>query len=104
MRVRQKQIIIRMTEEEYNTFKKRLDKTGLSQNDFAIKCLNSTQINIVEGITELMRELRAVGNNLNQIARAINSGKVDKLPAIEELEKGVAEVWRSLRRLMAGKA
>ncbi len=99
MRKRQRQIIIRVTEDEANIFKTRLAKTKLKQNNFAIKCLLNHPVYAIENMQDLLLQLKALGNNLNQIARAINSGKTIPPPAISELAGGVNELWRFLKLL-----
>ena len=53
---------------------------------------------IINGVDELADELRCVGNNLNQITRAVNTGMiyvVDLNETREELKK----IWQSLNSL-----
>jgi hypothetical protein len=78
MRKRNIQIIIRLDKDEHEHFKKRVKKSGLSQEAY--------MRHLIGGIIPtdapppdyhaMMRELRAIGNNLNQIAqkaRALNA-------------------------------
>lgn len=95
-RTRPKQIIIRMTQEEYDAYQKRLQKTKLNGNSFGIKCLLNNPITVIDDIPELIRQLKGIGNNLNQLARAANSGK-DVPINFDELDEGVKEIWRWLR-------
>ena len=52
---------------------------------------------VINGVDELADELRRVGNNLNQITRAVNAGmiSVDLNETREELKK----IWQSLNSL-----
>lgn len=102
MRNRRRQILIRMSDDEIAIFKKRLEKSKLKQNDFSVKCLLCQPINVVEDMPELIRQLKSIGNNLNQIARAINSGQATPIQAVTDLEEGVGKLWRLLRSLKAG--
>lgn len=102
-RTRHKQIKIRMTDEEYVAYQEQLEKSKMKGNEYGLSCLLNKPINVVEDIPELTRQLRGIGNNLNQLARAANTGQVMPPPAVEELQKGVEELWRLLRRLKGGK-
>lgn len=91
-----------MTEEEYSQYQERLNRSNLSGNDFGIHCLLNHKINVIEGVPELTRQLRGIGNNLNQIARAANSGQ--PIPSVvTDLQEGVKELWQWLRRQKAVK-
>ena len=51
---------------------------------------------------EVTKELNAIGNNINQIARRVNStGSVYK-EDIEDIRKEMDEIWRSLRSTLSG--
>lgn len=91
-----------MTDCETTAFQKRTEKSKLTQNAFAIKCLLNHPINVIEGIAELTRQLKGIGNNLNQLAKAANSGQAMPL-VVTELEEGVGQLWRLLRQLKVEK-
>lgn len=97
-RTRAHQIIVRMSDAEFDAYQKRLAKSKMSGNEYGLHCLLNKSITVIEDLPELMRQLKAIGNNLNQITRAANSGIVMPPAAIGELEKGVAELWQWLRR------
>lgn len=97
------QILVRMTEDEEEKFEKRLAKSKLNKNDFCIKCLLNHPINVIEEMPELIRQLKAIGNNLNQITRSANAGISTPPPVVEEVKKGVDDLWRLLRRLKGEK-
>ena len=96
-RTRRRQIVIRMTDEEYAKYEQRLAKSKLCGNSFCIKCLLNHSVNVVENMQELIRILKATGNNLNQIARIANStGQI--LPCeVKILSEGVDAVWLWLK-------
>ena len=53
---------------------KKVDASDLSISEYLRRCALGKQIVVVNGLDDLARELRAIGNNLNQITRAVNSG------------------------------
>ncbi len=103
MRSQEKRITVRMTIDDYNALLKSRERAKMKQNDFVLACISKKQINVIEGISDVMKALRQIGNNLNQITRAVNAGMTTSQPAIEELQKGVDELWQLLRRLKAGR-
>ena len=102
MRTRAKEVKTRMTEEEFQKYQARLEKSKLTGNSYGLHCLLNHKINVVEDVPELIRQLKAIGNNLNQIARATNAGNVIPPPAVAELDEGVKELWQWLRRQKEG--
>ena len=59
-------------------FKKSLEdnaaELGISVTSLIQQCVNNTEINYYRGLDELVPVMRKHGNNLNQIARHLNSG------------------------------
>ncbi len=61
-------------------------------------CALEKEIFVVEGVDSLAQELRHIGTNLNQIARAVNAGSLSAVDLTEMTEE-VRAVWRSLNSL-----
>lgn len=61
-------------------------------------CALEKEIFVVEGVDSLAQELRRIGTNLNQIAKAVNAGSVSAVDLTEMTEE-VRAVWRSLNSL-----
>ena len=94
------QILFRLTREEAARFRKWVKKSGLSQEAYLRQ--------LIEGCTPresppadyftFMRELRAVGNNLNQIAQKANAlGLIDAA----HYDEAVGEYRRLVRKITA---
>ncbi|MCI9349251.1 MAG: MobC family plasmid mobilization relaxosome protein [Oscillibacter sp.] len=54
----------------------------------------------MEAVLELVKLLRSVSNNVNQIARRCNSTYNLYAQDVEDLKKGYAEVWKGLNKLL----
>ena len=61
-------------------------------------CALEKEIFVVEGVDSLAQELRRIGTNLNQIAKAVNAGSLSAVDLTEMTEE-VRAVWRSLNSL-----
>ena len=48
----------------------------MSQSDYVTACCLGKRIMILNGLTEVLRQQKAIGNNLNQLAVLANMGKV----------------------------
>lgn len=98
-RTRPKQIVIRATEKEFKTIKKKVEKSKLTQNEYLLKTILNKKITVVEGLPEITLELKRIGNNLNQITKEVHQGRANCKTEVAELEKELNEIWQSLRQL-----
>jgi len=70
---RNKAITLRMTPEEFDNFKSKLDKAKpKNQTDFVLSLLHKKPIVVIEDLRPMLHELKRQGNNLNQISRKLN--------------------------------
>ncbi len=54
----------------------------------------------MSGVAELIKLLRSISSNVNQIARFCNSTHSLYEPDVEDLKRGYAEAWRLISELM----
>ena len=88
----------RATEEEKDRIMKKVDASDLSISEYLRRCALEKQIVAVNGLDDVARELRAIGNNLNQIARAVNSEYIQAVN-LQETEEVLGQLWQSLNSL-----
>ena len=88
----------RATEEEKDRIMKKVDASDLSISEYLRRCALDKKIVAVNGLDDLARELRAIGNNLNQITRAVNSGYIQAVN-LQETEEVLGQLWQSLNSL-----
>ena len=50
---------------------------GLKLSDFVLRTALGKKIIIAEGLQDVVRQQRAIGNNLNQLTRLANQGEVN---------------------------
>jgi hypothetical protein len=98
-RTRQKQVVIRLTEKEKERLSTKVAKSKLKQQEYMIRALLDKDITVIEGIEELNIQLRKIGNNLNQLTRSVNQGRINCGSEVEELTKEVRELWQLSRSL-----
>lgn len=58
-------------------------------------CALDKEILVIPGLSGIQDELNAIGNNLNQLTRAVNMGQATAVD-LTEMRKEVASVWRLL--------
>lgn len=99
-RTRPKQIVIRASGDEFNEIKFKVEQSKLKQNEYILRCLLDKDIYVVDGIKEMTLEVKRIGNNLNQITKAVHEGKANCSVEVSEIQKELGEVWQSLRLLI----
>jgi len=102
-RKRPKQLVIRMTEEELEAVKKKIDKSGLKQQEYLIKAITGKPVMNTDGLKAITPELKRIGVNLNQIAKTCNQGNQATFDEIHRIGEEMNEVWRLLRQLAQGR-
>lgn len=99
-RARQKQIVIRANEKEFENIKKKVIKSKLTQNEYLLKSALDKEIVVVEGVRDLTIEIKRIGNNLNQLTRAVHEGKANCSKELSEVNEEMKKVWQLLRQLI----
>ena len=88
----------RSTEEEKHRIMKKVDASDLSISEYLRRCALDKPVIVMEGVDQIAYELRAIGNNLNQITRAVNSGYIQAVN-LQETEEVLGQLWQSLNSL-----
>ena len=102
MRKRNKTIAIRCTEEEYQRIHNKAEQYGLKLNDFVIRSALDKKIIVAEGIDEIVKQQKAIGRNLNQIATLANMDRltaVNLQPLLNEHIKATEAIGQLLREV-----
>ena len=102
MRKRNKTISIRCTETEYEKVHQRAEKHGLKLNEFVLKTALGKKIIVAEGLADVVRQQKAIGNNLNQLTRLAHEGKiktVDLKALLDEYTNATALLAKALREV-----
>ena len=111
---RPKQVMFRMSEKEFEKFMKKVEQSGASQQEYILKAVLEKSITNTDGVKEITPELKRVGNNLNQTARALNeidgalkdSGfysyrKIaEVLAEAEQNQEELKKIWQLLRQYL----
>lgn len=96
-RKRNKQVKVWLTEEEYQRLINKVQKSKLSQSDYIRKSILEKDIIVIEGIKELLVQIKKIGNNLNQLTKAVNSGiEINPSSDLKYIKQELKEVWQEL--------
>ena len=68
-------------------------------SDYIRDCVFKKEIVVINGLDKFADELRRIGNNLNQLTRAVNAGYAQVID-LNETKEEVKKIWQSLNSLV----
>ena len=89
---------IRISKEDLELIKQNAKKARMSQSDYVTRCCLGRQIIVIEGLKELAKELRAIGNNLNQLTMLANMKQITVV-YLDKVAEGLADISAAVRAL-----
>lgn len=100
-RKRTKSILLRLSDEEWNYLKKNVALTGLSTQSYLRARIQGVELKPrpPEIAATINRELSAVGININQIARAVNSRNFVQVSDLNEIKRLLQQLWDKVGEL-----
>ena len=91
-------ISTRVTPEQREIIEEKALSSFRTPSMYLRDCALDKNIIVVKGVDELASELRKIGNNLNQLTRAVNSGYCYEVD-LRETREEVARLWQLLNSL-----
>ena len=98
-----KQFSIRISEQDLDTIRQKAAQAHMSQSDYVTACCLGKRIVIRNGLKEVLRQQKAIGNNLNQLAVLANMGKV-QFANLDSAAQEFSKINIVLRELQEGGA
>lgn len=96
---RLKKITVRLSESEYIHLKEQSSITGLKMEPFIRNLIAGCNLKPrpPDSYKDLVRELSAIGNNINQITRLANSAGIPSTAQAKQLSCLMREVWAKIQ-------
>ena len=101
-RSRKHRVEVAMNDQEYEEFMKHIEECGLSKQSYLLQLVKNRipQPLPSDDFQEVIRQLRRIGNNINQVAVIANiKGSIDILKfnkAKQELDKQIVEIRKQV--------
>ena len=100
MRIKKSEIItLRVTPRTKETIQERAKAAGLTVTDYLCLCGLGKKIVRVDGLDQVLSELKAQGRNLNQLTTLANMGKIAVVYG-DRLAEGYGQINEQLRQLL----
>ena len=96
-----KQFSIRISAQDLETIRQKAVQAHMSQSDYVTACCLGKRIMILNGLMEVLRQQKAIGNNLNQLAVLANMGKV-QFANLDAATQAFAKINTALRKIQEG--
>ncbi len=97
--MKNKQINIRLSEQEIALLKSKAKQSNMSMSKLVLSLANNSQIIVINDLVEMQRQLRYIGNNLNQLTKLCHEGRIECLN-LAEVKKRVGNIWQLLNLLI----
>lgn len=97
-----KRFTARISEDDLARIKQKAQQANRTLTDYVIACALRQKITMIEGIPELVKELKAHGRNLNQLATLANMGRLNTVNFLEtqaSYEMALTKLGELLERL-----
>ena len=88
----------RMAAEDRATIKELAKQSHLSMRNYVTACCLGQQIVIIDGLKEVLKELKAIGNNINQLVTLAHMGKVTVIN-LSEVRQLLADIRTTVREI-----
>ena len=98
-----RQFSIRISEQDLEAIRRKAARAHMTQSDYVTACCLGKRIVIIDGLKEVLRQQKAIGNNLNQLAVLANMGKV-QLANLDSAAHEFAKINTALREMQEGDA
>lgn len=89
---------IRISSDDLAIIKEKAKQARLSQSDYVTRCCLGKQVVVVEDLKEVLKQQRAIGNNLNQLTVLANMGRIS-VANLDDTARELAKISEMLREI-----
>ena len=89
---------IRIASSDLDTIRKKAKQANMSQSDYVTRCCLGRQVVVIEDLKETAKQLRSIGNNLNQLTTLANMGRISAV-SLDSMTNELANVSAALREI-----
>ena len=90
---------MRFRESDYAAIKKKAEKVNMNFTEFVTSAAMNKPITVINGLSDVLKEQKAIGRNINQLTTLCNMGKI-VCPDLKELKQQYAEVLTTLNEIV----
>ncbi len=86
---------MRFRESDYAAIKRKAEKANMNFTEFVTTAALNKPITVINGLSDVLKEQKAIGRNLNQLTTLCNMGKIicpDLTELIRQYGEGYGEI------------
>ena len=92
-------VAMRFRESDYAAIKRKAEKANMNFTEFVTTSAMNKQITVINGLSDVLKEQKAIGRNINQLTTLCNMGKII-CPDLQELKQKYSEVLTTLNEIV----
>ena len=90
---------MRFRESDYTAIKNKAEKANMNFTEFVTAAALNKPITVINGLSDVLKEQKAIGRNINQLTTLCNMGKI-VCPDLQELKQQYVEVLATLNEIV----
>ena len=94
-----RRVEFKLTSKEFEHLKKQASVSGMTISGLLRAIIRGQEIRPPENLAALLRQMSAMGNNINQIAKVANSAHFVRSEDIAAIQKMQDELWKAIKEL-----
>ncbi len=91
-------VALRFRESDYAAIKRKAEKVNMNFTEFVTAAAMNKPITVINGLSDVLKEQKAIGRNLNQLTTLCNMGKI-VCPDLTELIQQYGEVYGKISKI-----
>lgn len=96
--IKDKNYAFRISQKDLDTIKHRAKKAKMTVTDYITKSALGKEIVMIDGLPEIISQLKKIGNNLNQLTMLSHQGKINTINFFET-EKMLSDIYWEINTL-----
>lgn len=92
----------RMAFQDRESIKELAKRSGMSMSDYVTACCLGKQVVVIDGLKEVLKELKSIGRNLNQLVTLAHMGRVTVVN-LEGVYRSFSELCGTVRIILERK-
>ena len=93
------QLNIRLTPEQNELIKQKLEQTQISKTQLIIDSINNNPIYIIPNLEQTISQIKYLGNKVNELSNKIETKDENTEKLLQEIKQGCDEFWQLLKSL-----
>ena len=89
----------RMASQDREAIKELAKQSGMSMSDYVTACCLGKQVVVIDGLKDVLKELRSIGRNLNQLVTLAHMGRVTVVD-LESVRQVFSDLCAAVRLIL----